>query len=138
MCDLVRPQAFHVQVYSTDSYTGFKTPAMHELDRTFGDIRSRIIDKESSFACSFVTQHILICLLLFRLQELITSRRFVILQALEVAAILDCLISLAIAAELGNWVRPRFQENSTITILDGRHALLEGSLGGNFVSNDVR
>ena len=51
---------------------------------------------------------------------------------------LDALTSLAAAALEHGWVRPVISEGLEVRIKDGRHPLVEASLGpGNFVPNDV-
>ncbi|KAF8769313.1 hypothetical protein HU200_006828 [Digitaria exilis] len=58
----------------------------------------------------------------------------------ESLAALDCLYSFAVLAKHNNYVRPTFvheSEPSQIHIKDGRHPVLESSLGDNFVPNDI-
>ncbi|WP_161822695.1 DNA mismatch repair protein MutS [Sporotomaculum syntrophicum] len=53
-------------------------------------------------------------------------------------AVLDVLVSLAEAAERGNFVRPIVNTNKKINISDGRHPVVERVLkAGNFVPNDT-
>ncbi|KAI6178409.1 BMA-MSH-5, isoform d [Aphelenchoides besseyi] len=112
------------RVYTSEDSVGYKTPAMHALDRRFGDIRSRIMDSEMLITNS--------------LQELVLSRRKVLFEAIEVAATLDCLISLALVSRENNWVRPRFTNNSIINIQKARHPIAEKTCGDHFVDNPIQ
>lgn len=61
----------------------------------------------------------------FRLQRLILKRSRVVLNALEVAAILDCVLSLSVVAREYNWNRPKFVEEKTLEIKNARHPIAE-------------
>lgn len=74
---------------------------------------------------------------LFRVQDVITKRRKVIYDALEVAATLDSLISLAVAAAQHNWIRPRFSDQGVINIEDARQPITE-KVQPCFVPNDIK
>ncbi|CAD5206899.1 unnamed protein product [Bursaphelenchus okinawaensis] len=111
------------KVYSTENSVGFKTPGMLELDRVYGDIRSRIIDRETVIANS--------------LQELIAQRKKVIVEAMEVAATLDSLISLGIAANKYEWIRPHFSDKCLIKIEGARQPLVDSGQN-DFVPNDIK
>jgi len=51
---------------------------------------------------------------------------------------MDVLSSLAVAASLGNYVRPRLTTENTLNLSQGRHPVVEQSLGKTpFVPNDV-
>ena len=50
---------------------------------------------------------------------------------------IDCLISLAELAVLNNYVRPEFNLKREVTIIEGRHPVVETVLGTSYVSNDV-
>ena len=50
---------------------------------------------------------------------------------------IDCLISFANLALKNNYCRPTFSYNRDITIIDGRHAVVENVLGTDYVVNDV-
>ncbi|KAI6241297.1 hypothetical protein M3Y99_00355200 [Aphelenchoides fujianensis] len=112
------------RVYTTADSIGYKTPAMHQLDHRFGDIRSRIIDRETLITNS--------------LQELVLSRRQVIFDAIDVAATLDCLISLALVARENDWNRPRFTEEPLINVDKARHPIGERACAGQFVENPIK
>lgn len=54
-------------------------------------------------------------------------------------AVIDVLASLAYVAERNRYVRPEITEKGTITILDGRHPVVERMISGDlFVANDTR
>ena len=50
---------------------------------------------------------------------------------------IDCLISLATIALENNYVRPEFNLGRDVTIIEGRHPVVEKVLGTEYVSNDV-
>ncbi len=50
---------------------------------------------------------------------------------------IDCLISFANLALKYNYVRPTFSFNQDVTIIDGRHPVVENVLGADYVVNDV-
>ena len=50
---------------------------------------------------------------------------------------LDCYISLSDVATKYNYVRPTFNENKVINIVDGRHPVLETIMKSNYIVNDV-
>lgn len=53
-------------------------------------------------------------------------------------AIIDALLSLAIIAKTNNYVKPSFNNSNTISILKGRHPIIETIIGDlNFIPNDV-
>lgn len=55
-------------------------------------------------------------------------------------AVLDCLLSLAVAAEENRYVRPEVNEGTVLEIVDGRHPVIERLLppGEAYVPNSVR
>ncbi len=53
-------------------------------------------------------------------------------------AVLDCLFSLARVAKRGGWVRPEMQRGAhAVDIVGGRHPMVEATMGGRYVPNDV-
>ena len=50
---------------------------------------------------------------------------------------IDCLVSFANLALKYNYVRPTFSTNNEVTIIDGRHPVVENVLGTDYVVNDV-
>ena len=68
---------------------------------------------------------------------LVASHASGLLDAATAAGTLDALQSLASVAVDSGWVRPIVDESEVIDIEQGRHPLVEGSLGpGRFVAND--
>src|SRR5690606_14114825 len=51
---------------------------------------------------------------------------------------LDVLVNLAERSQTLNWVRPQLTEEPGITILEGRHPVVEAVLDTPFVANDLR
>ena len=50
---------------------------------------------------------------------------------------IDCLVSLAVLAVENNYVRPEFNMSREVTIIEGRHPVVETVLGSSYVANDV-
>ncbi len=55
----------------------------------------------------------------------------------NIVSTVDCLLSLAIIAEKENYVRPTFNTNNTVHIIEGRHPVVETMLKEKYVSNDI-
>ncbi|MDO9537398.1 MAG: DNA mismatch repair protein MutS [Thermoplasmata archaeon] len=51
---------------------------------------------------------------------------------------LDALASLAELAALQNYVRPKLEESDTLSIIEGRHPVVESLLSENFIPNDTK
>lgn len=54
----------------------------------------------------------------------------------DIVAMLDCLLGFAIKASARGWVRPKISAEPTLEIIQGRHPVLDETLGHNFVPND--
>lgn len=55
----------------------------------------------------------------------------------NIVSTIDCLLSLSIVAEQQNYVRPTFNTNNTVHIIEGRHPVVETMLKEKYVSNDI-
>lgn len=53
----------------------------------------------------------------------------------DIVATIDCLLGFAIKASQRGWVRPKIVEDPTLEITDGRHPVLDETLGHDFVPN---
>ncbi len=66
-----------------------------------------------------------------------TSKYTVSLQRLaDIISMVDCFISLSDISLKYNYVRPTFNQNRTVNIVDGRHPVLETIIGSNYIVND--
>ena len=54
----------------------------------------------------------------------------------DIVATLDCLLGFAVKASARGWVRPKIVREPTLEIVDGRHPVLDETLGHGFVPND--
>ncbi|MBQ9899986.1 MAG: DNA mismatch repair protein MutS [Acholeplasmatales bacterium] len=54
----------------------------------------------------------------------------------DVISVIDCFISLSDIALKYNYVRPTFNENRVVNIVDGRHPVLETIIGPDYIVND--
>ncbi len=55
----------------------------------------------------------------------------------NIVSTVDCLLSLAKLASTQNYVRPTFNTNRTVHIIEGRHPVVETTLKEKYVSNDI-
>jgi len=55
----------------------------------------------------------------------------------DIISTVDCYISLSDIALKYNYIRPTFNNNRTVNIVDGRHPVLETIIGSNYIVNDV-
>ena len=58
-------------------------------------------------------------------------------QLANIISEIDCYISLSDIAIKNNYVRPTFNQNKVINIVDGRHPVLENLIGPKYIVNDV-
>ena len=66
-----------------------------------------------------------------------TTKYITSLQKLaDIISTVDCYISLSDIALKYNYVRPTFNNNRTVNIVDGRHPVLETLIGSNYIVND--
>ncbi|XBJ11332.1 hypothetical protein VPH35_016042 [Triticum aestivum] len=101
----------------------YHTQKTRELDNLLGDIYHKILDMERAIIRD------LVCRVLQFLPQLTKAVNF--------AAELDCILSLAIVARQNNYVRPILTEDSILEIRNGRHALQEMTVD-TFVPNDTK
>ncbi|WVZ99097.1 hypothetical protein U9M48_044446 [Paspalum notatum var. saurae] len=101
----------------------YHTQKTRELDNLLGDIYHKILDMERAIIRD------LVCRVLQFLPQLTKAVNF--------AAELDCILSLAIVAGQNNYVRPILTEDSILEIHNGRHALQEMTVD-TFVPNDTK
>ncbi|XP_051210070.1 DNA mismatch repair protein MSH5 isoform X1 [Lolium perenne] len=101
----------------------YHTQKTRELDNLLGDIYHKILDMERAIIRD------LVCRVLQFLPQLTKAVNF--------AAELDCILSLAIVARQNNYVRPILTEDSILEIQNGRHVLQEMTVD-TFVPNDTK
>ncbi|KAK1603133.1 hypothetical protein QYE76_008002 [Lolium multiflorum] len=101
----------------------YHTQKTRELDNLLGDIYHKILDMERAIIRD------LVCRVLQFLPQLTKAVNF--------AAELDCILSLAIVARQNNYVRPILTEDSILEIQNGRHVLQEMTID-TFVPNDTK
>jgi DNA mismatch repair protein MutS len=71
------------------------------------------------------------------LLDRIATRTEELLRAADAIAEIDVLAALAQCAAERGYVRPEFVDESTVTIEEGRHPVMEAMLHANFVPNDL-
>ncbi|XP_043688455.1 DNA mismatch repair protein MSH5 isoform X4 [Telopea speciosissima] len=101
----------------------YRTYKTRELDNLLGDIYHKILDMERAIAGDLVTR-----ILLFSSH---------LLKAVNFAAELDCLLSLALVAHQNNYVRPNLIAETFLDIRNGRHVLQEMTVD-TFIPNDTK
>ncbi|KRZ78056.1 MutS -like protein 5 [Trichinella papuae] len=110
-------------MFITNDRVHYKNETMRQLDAELGDVKLDIKDLESSIMIS--------------LQNFVLKHATVIQHAVECAATVDCLISMALTAREYNWVRPELVEENVIDISGSRHPLQELCTAP-FVNNSVK
>ncbi|XP_035817661.1 DNA mismatch repair protein MSH5 isoform X11 [Zea mays] len=101
----------------------YHTQKTRELDNLLGDIYHKILDMERAIIRD------LVCRVLQFIPQLTKAVNF--------AAELDCILSLATVAHQNNYVRPILTEDSILEIHNGRHALQEMTVD-TFIPNDTK
>ncbi|KAL6736397.1 hypothetical protein Aduo_006754 [Ancylostoma duodenale] len=123
------PHNFHVEdfedlevIYSTAHTLHAKDERMRTLDEELGDVKMRIIDKETTIT--------------LRMSSLILSRSSLLLSAERAGALLDAVISLALTARHFGWTCPRFVDEPIIDATRVYHPLAQ-LITEHFVPNPV-
>ncbi|XP_073055825.1 DNA mismatch repair protein MSH5 isoform X2 [Primulina eburnea] len=101
----------------------YRTAKTRELDNLLGDIYHMILDMERALTRDLVSR--------------ILQFSVPILEAVNFAAELDCLSSLALVARQNNYVRPILTSENMLDILNGRHVLQEMTVD-TFIPNDTK
>ncbi len=102
----------------------FVTPELRELDVAIASAQARQLRFEATAFDALV--------------ERVALRCDDLLAAAEAIAEIDAFASLAQVAGERGYVRPTFVDESIVTIVDGRHPVMEALLGSTFVPNDLR
>jgi DNA mismatch repair protein MutS len=101
----------------------FITPALKEYEEKVLGADERILEREIEL---FDELRAMVAVEAVRIQD--TARAL---------AALDTLAGLAETATLGNYVKPQVHDSDDLTIVDGRHPVVERRCHGAFVPNDV-
>ncbi|XP_073153952.1 DNA mismatch repair protein MSH5 isoform X6 [Henckelia pumila] len=101
----------------------YRTAKTRELDNLLGDIYHKILDMERALTRDLVGR--------------ILQFSVPILEAVNFAAELDCLSSLALVARQNNYARPILTSENMLDILNGRHVLQEMTVD-TFIPNDAK
>ncbi|CAK7350129.1 unnamed protein product [Dovyalis caffra] len=101
----------------------YRTPKTRELDELLGDIYHKILDMERA-----ITRDLVSHMLLFSDH---------LRKAVNFAAELDCILSMAVVARQNNYVRPILTEETLLDIQNGRHVLQEMTVD-TFIPNDTK
>ena len=75
--------------------------------------------------------------LFIQLKEIVSNYIPRIQKLADRISVIDCYLSFATIATKYNYVRPTFNTNREVTIIDGRHPVVETVLNTNYVNNDV-
>jgi len=99
------------------------TPELHEFERKVSTAESRALTRERELFESLCAS---------------ASAKLADLAVFaDAIAEVDVLLGFAEQASRAGWVRPDMSDDNTLVIHDGRHPVLERSLGRDFVPNDV-
>jgi DNA mismatch repair protein MSH5 len=117
----VLPDTF-ILVFETDTHAYCRNPETDVLDSTLGDVYESILKRELRIIVS--------------LSDRILSFSHILTRIWEGIGVLDCLCSLAVVAVEANYVRPILTEGGDLTIINGRHPLLE-RITDHFIPNST-
>uniref|UniRef100_A0A915MH27 DNA mismatch repair proteins mutS family domain-containing protein n=1 Tax=Meloidogyne javanica TaxID=6303 RepID=A0A915MH27_MELJA len=98
-------------IFTSEGMSYFKTKRMRLLDENIGDIKMDIIDAETN--------------IVLNLQKRLLGSRQIVLDAIDLAATLDCFVSLSQVARKYNWICPKFVEESILSVKEARHPIAE-------------
>uniref|UniRef100_A0A914XL75 Uncharacterized protein n=1 Tax=Plectus sambesii TaxID=2011161 RepID=A0A914XL75_9BILA len=110
-------------IFMSNDKVHYKNARMLQLDAELGDVTFQIIDMETS--------------MMLRLQKQILERSRALLHAVRAAALIDCLISLALTAREHDWRRPELVDDPIIDVARARHPLVE-LVTSPFIPNPIR
>ncbi len=99
------------------------TPELHEFERKVSTAESRALSRERE--------------IFEELSASIASRLSEVATIADALGELDVMLGFAEHASRAGWVRPTMTDGNVLTIHDGRHPVLERTLGRDFVPNDV-
>ncbi|CAG5115808.1 unnamed protein product, partial [Candidula unifasciata] len=97
--------------FASDNQLFYKSPRTLELDRILGDTQLEILDMEVA--------------IMHHLQDIILEKTQLMLDVMELASELDCLMALATCANEFGYVFPTLIEETVLDIKNGRHPLQE-------------
>ncbi|BFY99597.1 hypothetical protein BsWGS_02637 [Bradybaena similaris] len=97
--------------FASDNQLFYKSPRTLELDRMLGDTQLEILDMEVA--------------IMHHLQDTILEKTQLMLDVMELASELDCLMALATCASEFGFVCPTLIEEAVLDIKKGRHPLQE-------------
>ncbi|RCN51902.1 MutS domain V protein [Ancylostoma caninum] len=117
-------------IYSTTHTLHAKDERMRTLDEELGDVKMRIIDKETTITLRRVG------LPSSMMSSLILSRSSLLLSAERAGALLDAVISLALTARHFGWTCPKFVDEPIIDATRVYHPLSQ-LITEHFVPNPV-
>ncbi|XP_049816489.1 mutS protein homolog 5-like [Schistocerca nitens] len=109
-------------MFQVDGVIHYKSTRCRELDIVLGDVVVQITEHETS--------------IMIKLINYIQPYLELVCKVVQLAAELDCMISLAVVAKENSYVRPILTEERIIKIKDGRHPLQEKCVN-DFVPNDT-
>jgi len=120
--DMKKVQSLKYELmFQTQGTAFFRSPRTQQLDSHFGDVNSKINDTEAA--------------ILRQLEDLVLAQGTVLCRAGQIQAELDALVSLAISAGELRLSRPVIKEEPGISIVNGRHMLVE-RIVESFIPND--
>ncbi|MBX3388719.1 MAG: DNA mismatch repair protein MutS [Phycisphaeraceae bacterium] len=99
------------------------TPELHEFERKVSTAETRALARERELFDSMCAS--------------VAAKLAALAVYADAIAEVDVLLGFAEHAVRAGWVRPEMSDEGTLVIHDGRHPVLERSLGRDFVPNDV-
>ncbi|KAJ3178596.1 Mismatch repair protein msh3 [Geranomyces variabilis] len=111
-----------IKISSTKQYSRFHTPFVIDRIKARDRYRERLVAACDAAYREFVKD--------------IADKYELLRDTVQSVAILDCLFSLATVATQPGYCKPKFVEDVTIQVEEGRHPIVEG-LVADYVANDI-
>ncbi|KAH8815437.1 DNA mismatch repair protein msh3 [Xylogone sp. PMI_703] len=122
--DLKKVPASWVKISGTKKLSRFHTPTVIRM------LRERDQHKESlSAACDTAFRSLL---------SAISAHYALFRDSISHLATLDCLLSLATVASLPGYSKPTFTDTAEISVVGGRHPMVEQLLSSSYIPNDTQ
>ncbi|XP_030604943.1 mutS protein homolog 5 [Archocentrus centrarchus] len=112
---MVKEEDFEIEgldfMFLSENRLHYRSQRTRELDALLGDLHCIIRDMETA--------------VMTQLQNTVLERSDSLCKVLDLTAELDCLMAMSSASQENNYTSPKLASNRKITIIQGRHPLLE-------------
>lgn len=121
---LIKDEYNYIRKQTTSNSERFITPELKEKEKFILSADDKIVKLEYELFCS--------------LREYVKKLTKKIQNVADVVSYLDVLRSFAEVSAKNNYVRPTFNNNQTVNIINGRHPVMEVVNKDSFIPNDIK